>query len=55
MTDLLNLCNPKNSFLHLFRGGGVGIISQVKGFAPIGMLELWNIGIMGSGIMNWWV
>jgi hypothetical protein len=29
--------------------------TQVRGFAPIGMLELWNIGIMGSGIMEWWV
>jgi hypothetical protein len=28
---------------------------QVRGFAPIGILEFWNIGIMGSGIMEWWV
>jgi hypothetical protein len=28
---------------------------QVRGFAPIGMLESWNIGVMGSGIMEWWV
>ncbi len=28
------------------------ISSQVRGFAPIGMLEFWNIGIMGSGIME---
>jgi len=26
-----------------------------KGLRPIGMLEFWNIGIMGSGIMEWWV
>jgi hypothetical protein len=25
---------------------------QVRGFSPIGMLEFWNIGIMGSGIME---
>jgi len=25
---------------------------QVRGFAPIGMLECWNSGIMGSGIME---
>ena len=24
---------------------------QVRCFAPIGMLELWNIGIMGSGLL----
>ncbi len=23
---------------------------QVRGFAPIGMLEFWNIGIMGSDL-----
>ena len=23
--------------------------TEVRGFAPIGMLEFWNIGIMGSG------
>jgi hypothetical protein len=28
---------------------------ELRGFAPIGMLEFWNIGIMGSGIMEWWV
>jgi hypothetical protein len=25
-------------------------MDQVKCFAPIGMLEFWNIGIMGSGL-----
>jgi len=29
--------------------------AQVRGFAPIGMLEFWNIGIMGFGVMEWWV
>jgi hypothetical protein len=29
--------------------------SQVRGFAPIGMMEYWNIGIMSSGIMQFWV
>jgi len=29
--------------------------AQVRGFAPDGMLEFWNIGIMGSGKMEWWV
>jgi len=37
--------------------------TQGRGFAPIGKspipslagLEFWNIGIMGSGIMEWWV
>jgi hypothetical protein len=24
---------------------------KVRGFAPIGMMECWNNGIMGSGIM----
>jgi hypothetical protein len=28
---------------------------QVRGFAPIGTLEFWNIGILGSGIVEWWV
>jgi hypothetical protein len=25
---------------------------QVRGFGPIGMLESWNIGVMGSGIFH---
>jgi len=29
--------------------------ARVRGFAPIEMLECWNIGIMGSGIMQFWV
>jgi hypothetical protein len=28
---------------------------QVRGFAPIGMLEYWNIGKMGFGILRCWV
>ena len=28
---------------------------QVRGFAPIGMLEYWNIGIVGFGILQCWV
>jgi hypothetical protein len=31
------------------------VYEQIRGFAPIGMLEFWNIGIMGSGIMELWV
>jgi hypothetical protein len=31
----------------------LGTEGQVRGFAPIGMLEFWNIGIMGSGIMQY--
>jgi len=27
---------------------------QVRGFAPIGMLEYWNIGKMGFGILECW-
>jgi hypothetical protein len=30
-------------------------LKQVKGFAPIGMMEQWNSGIMGSGIMQRWL
>jgi hypothetical protein len=30
-------------------------IEQVRGFAPIGMLEKWNIGKMGFGILEYWV
>jgi hypothetical protein len=29
-------------------------LKELRGFAPIGMLECWNIGIMGSGIMKCW-
>jgi hypothetical protein len=29
--------------------------TQVRGFAQIGMVECWNNGIMGSGIMQYWV
>ncbi|PLX52561.1 MAG: hypothetical protein C0611_07840 [Desulfobacteraceae bacterium] len=29
--------------------------ARVRGFAPIGMLECWNNGIMGSGIMQFGV
>jgi hypothetical protein len=28
---------------------------QVRGFAPIGMVECWNIGKMGLGILQYWV
>jgi hypothetical protein len=28
---------------------------RVRAFAPIGMMENWNSGIMGSGIMQYWV
>jgi hypothetical protein len=30
-------------------------MEELRGFAPIGMLEFWNIGILGTGIMEWWV
>jgi hypothetical protein len=33
----------------------VFVIPQVRGFAPIGMLEYWNIGKMGFGILECWV
>jgi hypothetical protein len=28
---------------------------ELRGFAPIGMLECWNSGIMGSGVMQCWI
>ena len=28
--------------------------SELRGFAPIGILEYWNDGIMGSGRMDHW-
>ncbi len=31
------------------------ILIQVRGFAPIGMLECWNIGKMGLEILQYWV
>jgi len=30
-------------------------IGELRDFAPIGMLEYWNAGIMGSGKMEKWV
>jgi hypothetical protein len=27
--------------------------TQVRGFAPFGMMECWNIGILGTGIMQY--
>jgi hypothetical protein len=30
-------------------------MSQVRGFAPIGMVECWNIGKMSLGILQYWV
>jgi hypothetical protein len=30
-------------------------LTQVRGFAPIGMLECWNFGKMGFGILSCWV
>jgi hypothetical protein len=30
-------------------------IGRIRGFAPIGMVECWNNGIMGLGIMQYWV
>jgi hypothetical protein len=29
-------------------------MSELRGFAPIGMLEHWNYGIMGSGRTDYW-
>jgi hypothetical protein len=34
----------------LFHGVVVDLFVQVRGFASTGMLEFWNIGIMGSGL-----
>jgi len=31
------------------------MFNQVRGFAPIGILEYWNNGIMGSGIRQYCV
>jgi hypothetical protein len=28
---------------------------QVRGFTPIGMVEFWNIGMVGPGILLYWV
>jgi len=28
---------------------------ELRGFAPIGMLEGWNSGIMGYGKLEWWI
>jgi hypothetical protein len=28
---------------------------QVRGFTPIGMIECWNIGKMGIGVLQYWV
>jgi len=28
---------------------------ELRGFAPIGMLEGWNSGIMGHGKLEWWI
>jgi hypothetical protein len=33
----------------------VEIKKQVRGFFPTGMLEYWNIGMMGLGISEEWV
>jgi hypothetical protein len=36
----------------------VGLASwtvTVRGFAPIGMLEYWNIEKMGFGILEYWI
>jgi len=48
-----SILKPKLELLYFFVAFSKG--TQVRGFAPIGMLEFWNIGIMGSGIMEWWV
>ncbi len=29
-------------------------IFELRGFAPIGMLEYWNYGIMGFGRIDYW-
>jgi len=36
-------------------GAPVHGIGELRGFAPIGMLECWNSGIMGSGILQCWI
>jgi len=30
-------------------------LGELRGFAPIGMLEGWNSGIMGYGKLDWWI
>ena len=32
----------------------MSLFLELRGFAPIGMLEGWNSGIMGSGKMQCW-
>jgi hypothetical protein len=31
------------------------IYIYVRGCAPIGMVEFWNVGMMGLGILPYWV
>jgi len=30
-------------------------VTELRGFAPIGMLEGWNTGTMGYGKLDWWI
>jgi len=30
-------------------------MDELRGFAPIGMLEGWNYGIVGYGKLEWWI
>ena len=37
------------------RNKGRNNVHELRGFAPIGMLEWWKNGIMGFGKMHYWV
>jgi len=47
--------NKKKVVGYWLSAGTDCIVVELRGLAPIGMMEFWNIGIMGSGKMEWWV
>jgi len=48
-----------NKFKERIHRSDLKINNAVKNLAPlrsaIGMMEQWNHGIMGSGILEWWI
>jgi hypothetical protein len=44
----------RSVFFHLSKTQYV-TSQQVRGFAPTGIVECWNNGTLGSGIMQYWV
>jgi hypothetical protein len=52
---IIGHCHSEKASLRPIMSKKKSCFQRNWGFAPIGMLECWNSGIMGSGIMQCWI